>query len=257
MTLRTARLLALPFALAAILLRIGVEFWLKPLTWRMGIDAVSLLVFLAGTAGSVLAPVAGYLLLTRAVRGRPATFRVDPAGRRFTAPAAPAWAGPWSIIVTWLAGGLLLTERVPGEYGVRFLESGDALVWNMVAVVAVLVVVVLVLLDDRPRLTLDETGITVRGLARGRTVRWDRLLPGGPPAPAGKAFATLDLSEQPRMPAGRPVPRSLAVGPAHVDAVFLAGSVRHYVAHPERRSAIGTAAELASLRAAVGGTPDA
>ncbi|WP_346539036.1 PH domain-containing protein [Micromonospora sp. DPT] len=158
--------------------------------------------------------------------------------------------------MSWLAGGLLLTERVPGEDGVRFFESGAALVWNVLAVVAVLVVVVLVLLDDRPRLTLDETGITVRGLVRGRTVRWDRLLPGGPAAPAGKTAATLVLSEQPRTPAGRPVPRSLAVGPVHVDAVFLAGSVRHYVAYPERRSAIGTTPELASLRATVAGTPD-
>ncbi|NYF54438.1 PH domain-containing protein [Micromonospora purpureochromogenes] len=257
MTPRTARLLALPFALAAIALRLGIEFWLKPLTWRMGIDAVSLLVFVAGTAGSILLPVAGYRLFTRAVRRRPATFRVEPAGRRFTAPTAPAWAGPWSIIVAWLAGGLLLTERVPGEDRVRFFETGAALVWNVLAVVAVLVFVALALLDGRPRLTLDEAGITVRGLVRRRTVRWDRLLPGGPPAPARKAAATLVLSEQPSTPAGRPVPRSLAVGRAHVDVVFLAGSVRHYVAHPERRSAIGTAPELASLRATVSGTPDA
>ncbi|SCF00453.1 PH domain-containing protein [Micromonospora purpureochromogenes] len=257
MTPRTARLLALPFALAATLLRIGVEFWLKPFAWRLESGAVSSLVWAAGTAGSILAPAAGYLLLTRAVRRRPATFRVDPAGRHFTAPAAPAWAGPWSIIVSWLAGGLLLTERVPGEDRVRFFESGDALVWNVLAVLAVLVFVVLVLLDARPRLTLDETGITVRGLVRRRTVRWDRLLPGGPPAPAGKAAGTLVLSEQPSTPAGRPVSRSLAVGRAHVDGAFLAGSVRHYVAHPERRSAIGTAPELASLGATVSGAPDA
>ncbi|MEU4715044.1 PH domain-containing protein [Micromonospora purpureochromogenes] len=109
------------------------------------------------------------------------------------------------------------------------------------------------LLDDRPRLTLDEAGITVRGLVRRRIVRWDRLLPGGPPAPAGKAAATLVLSQQPSTPAGRPVPRSLAVGRAHVDAVFLAGSVRHYVEHPERRAAIGAAPELNRLRAVVGG----
>ncbi|MER6595833.1 PH domain-containing protein [Micromonospora purpureochromogenes] len=253
MTPRTARLLALPLALAAILLRIGVEFGLKPWTWRLDSGAVGLLVLAAALAGSIVAPVAGYLLLTRAVRRRPATFRVDPAGRCFTAPAAPAWAGPWSIIVAWLAGGVLLTERVPGEDKVRFVASGDALVWNVLAVVAVLVFVVLVLLDDRPRLTLDEAGITVRGLVRGRTVRWDRLFPGGPPAPAGKAFATLVLSEQPSTPAGRPVSRSLAVGTAHVDAVFLAGSVRHYVEHPEPRSAIGTAPELDRLRAIVGG----
>ncbi|MBQ0895868.1 PH domain-containing protein [Micromonospora sp. U56] len=253
MTPRTARLLALPFALAAVLLRIGVEFWLKPLTWRIDSTAVALLAWAAGIAGSIVVPAVGHLLLTREARRRPATFRIDSAGRRFTAPAAPAWAGPWSAMVSWLAAGLLITERVPGEDRVRFFESGDALVWNVLAVVAVLVVVLLVLLDDRPRLTLDEAGITVRGLVRGRTVRWDRLLPGGPPAPAGKAFATLVLSEQPSTPAGRPVSRSLAVGTAYVDAVFLAGSVRHYVEHPERRSAIGTAPELDRLRAIVGG----
>ncbi|MEH1059043.1 PH domain-containing protein [Micromonospora sp. CPCC 206171] len=257
MTPRTARLLALPFALAAFLLRIGVEFWLKPLTWRIDSTAVALLGWAAGTAGSVLVPVAGYLLLTRAVRRRPATFQVDPAGPRFTAPAAPAWAGPWSILTSWLAGGLLITERVPGEDRVRFFESGEALVWNVLAVLAVLLVVGLVLSDERPRLTLDEAGITVRGLVRGRTLRWGRLLVGGPPGPAGKGRAELVLAERPATPDRPPVPRSLRIGPVHVDRDFLAGSVRHYVAHPERRSAIGTAAELASLRATLGATPDA
>ncbi|MGK5445676.1 hypothetical protein ACSNN7_28170 [Micromonospora sp. URMC 105] len=153
----------------------------------------------------------------------------------------------------WLAGGVLITERVPGEDRVRFFESGDALVWSVLAVVAVLVAVMLVLWDDRPRLILDESGMTLRGVGKGRTVRWDRLLPGGPPAPAGKVFAALVLSEQPTSPAGRPVPRQLAVGPLHVDRAFLAATVRHYVEHPEHRSAIGTAPELERLRAAVSG----
>ncbi|MGK5445677.1 hypothetical protein ACSNN7_28175 [Micromonospora sp. URMC 105] len=97
MTPRTARLIALPFALAAILLRVGIEFWLKPLTWRIDSDAAALLAWAAGTAGSMLVPVAGYLLFTRAARRRPATYRLDPVNRRFTAPAAPAWSGPWAI----------------------------------------------------------------------------------------------------------------------------------------------------------------
>ncbi|MEH0823836.1 MULTISPECIES: hypothetical protein [unclassified Micromonospora] len=253
MTPRTARLAALPFALAASLLRIGAEFWLKPLTWSLDSAAAGLLAWVAVSVGSILVPMAGYLLLTRAARRRPATFRVDLVNRRFTAPAAPAWSGPWSIIAGWLAGGPLITERVPGEDRVRFFESGDALVWNVLALVAVLVVVVLVLWDDRPRLTLDESGMTLRGLVKHRTVRWDRLLPGGPPAPAGKVFAALVLSEQPTSPAGRPVPHQLSVGPLHVDLAFLAATVRHYVEHPERRSAIGTTPELDRLRSVLGG----
>ncbi|SCG48651.1 PH domain-containing protein [Micromonospora coxensis] len=245
---RAARFLAWPFALAAAALRFASEWWLEPLTWRLTSAPTGLVAWLAVGAAGILVPLGVYLLLTRDARRRPATFEVDRRARRFTAPTAPAWVGPWSIVVGWLTGGLVTLERVPGEDRVRLADTGAVLLVSLVVVALVLVLIGVVLWSDRPRLTLDPQGITVRGLFRRTTVRWDRLVPGGPP---GTDARVLVLAELPDPPGPRAVPRTLPVGRAHVDPVFLAGAVHHYVTAAEHRPTIGTPAELDRLRAAL------
>lgn len=138
---RAARFLAWPFALAAAALRFASEWWLEPLTWRLTSAPTGLVAWLAVGAAGILVPLGVYLLLTRDARRRPATFEVDRRARRFTAPTAPAWVGPWSIVVGWLTGGLVTLERVPGEDRVRLADTGAVLLVSLVVVALVLVLI--------------------------------------------------------------------------------------------------------------------
>ncbi|MEU5905441.1 hypothetical protein ABZ780_13825 [Micromonospora sp. NPDC047467] len=247
MSPRVARLLIWPFAVTALALRVCAELWFKPVTWRIDPSGVAFLVWAAVQAACLLVPWAGHALLTRRVRQWPATWEVAAGAEKFVASASPRWLGPWVILIGWLAGGAVLTERVPGADRVRLAEIPGVLAVSIAVPAVVLAAMAAVLLLDRPRLILDRDGITKQGLARRAFVRWDRLLPGGPPSPARRTV-NLTLMQQPATPGRPPVPFSLPMAPLHIDPTFLAETIRHYVEHPEHRSAIGTQDELDRVR---------
>ncbi|MFF0470648.1 hypothetical protein ACFYPX_24835 [Micromonospora zamorensis] len=250
MSLRVARLSIWPFVVAAFVLRVCVELWLKPVTWRIDPGGVAFLVWVAFQVTCFLVPWVGHALLTRGVRQRPATWEVTAGTGSFVASTSPRWISPPTILFGWLAGGFVLTERVPGEDRVRLADLPGNVALSIAIPVVVLAGTAAVLLLNRPRLTLDRNGITKQSVTRRTFLRWDRLLPGGPPAPTRNA-ATITIQRQPATPGGPPVPSPLPTGPLHVDPAFLAETIRHYVEHPEHRAAIGTQQELDRLRAAL------
>ncbi|MET8084598.1 hypothetical protein [Micromonospora sp. NPDC005237] len=251
MPLRAARLLIWPIAVVALALRVCAELWFKPVTWRIHPSGVAFLLWVAAQAACFLVPWAAYALFTRAIRQRPATWEVDVGGRCLVAPASPRWIGPWSIVLGWLAGGFVQTERVPGEDRLRLADDPGTVALSIGVPVLVMGGVAAILLMNRPLLALDRDGITVRGIIRRTFLPWDRLLAGGPKPPA-RGAANLSLMRLPATPGGRaPVGYPLPIARLHVDPTFLAHTIRHYVEHPEHRPAIGTADERERLRAAL------
>ncbi|WLS48350.1 hypothetical protein Q3V37_14600 [Micromonospora profundi] len=253
MSPRVARLLIWPFAVAALALRICTELWFKPVTWRIEPSGLAFLAWVAAQGACFLLLAAGHALLTRRVRQRPAAWEIAAGAESFVASASPRWLGPWAILVGWLAAGAVFTERVPGEDRVRLAEIPGALALSIAVPAIVLAAMAAVLLLDRPRLILDRNGITRQGLIRRTLLRWDELLPGGPPPARGTA--NLTLMRQPATPGRPPVPTSLPTRPLDVDPAFLAETIRHYVEHPERRPEIGKRHELDRLRSELRAAP--
>ncbi|MGC4748496.1 hypothetical protein ACLQ28_23005 [Micromonospora sp. DT201] len=224
MPLRAARLLVWPFAVTAFALRACAELWFRPLTWRIDPSDAAFVAWVAVLSGTLLVPLAVYALLTRSTWRRPMIWQVDTKKRRFVAPANPTWIGQWSITLGWLAAAFVQTERVVGEDRVRLVQTTGTVALAIAVAAVVLGGIATTLLLNRPLLALDPDGITTQGLVRRTALRWDRLHPGSPPV------------------ANPPPARRL-----HVDPVFLANTVRHYVEHPEHRPAIGTQRELDRL----------
>ncbi|MGW5668649.1 hypothetical protein [Micromonospora sp. NPDC003776] len=247
MSVNRIRLLALPFGLLAFALRLAATFWVTPLTWQVRPTLVGLPIWLAALAASLGVPVALYhLSVLRAVPRRPASFRLDRG--TFLAPAGPDLGGT-AIIVLWIAGGAVLTERVPGGDRMRLAEFDEAALISVLTVVVLSALAVVLLLVDRPWVALSPDGITVQRLASRRFIGWHELAPGGPPPPPGRRPRNLWLyrTNGPTL-GGRPRPDLLPVGRLQVDPAFLANTIRRYVEQPGRRSDIGTEAELARLR---------
>lgn len=248
MSVNRIRLLALPFGLLALALRLATTLWVMPLTWQMRPALVGLPSWLAALAASLAVPVGLYhLSVLRSVPRRPASFRLDRG--TFLAPAAPHDIGGAAIILLWIAGGAVLTERVPGGDRMRLAEFDEAALISILTVVVLSVLAVVLLLVDRPWVALSPDGITVQRLTSRRFIGWPELAPGGPPPPPGRRPRTLWLyrTNGPTL-GGRPRPDLLPVGRLRVDPAFLANTIRHYVEQPGRRPGIGTEAELARLR---------
>ena len=122
----------------------------------------------------------------------------------------------------------------------------------------------------RPSLEIGPSGITFRFVAGGWRAGWETLAP-HPPRPPHASVPGAFASNL-YVPLARPdlvrtwglgrvlrgrrrigVPRQLF----DVHPWFLDDVIGYYVAHPERRAAIGTEAEYADLLAALGVTPPA
>lgn len=248
MSVNLARVLALPVGLLAFALRLATTFWVMPLTWHMRPTILGLPVWLTGLAASVLVPMGLYFLLTKPVPRRPASFQLDGQHRRFVAPAAPHAVAALVIVVLWVAAGSVLTERVPNGDGLRFAQFDYATSMSAAVVALLFVLAVVLLLINRPRLTLDPDGITVQRMASRRRIGWNELCPGGWPPPTGRKPRNLTLYRMAGpTPGGYPKPEQLPVGQLHVDPAFLADTIRHYVEQPAHRHNIGTEHELARL----------
>lgn len=105
---------------------------------------------------------------------------------------------------------------------------------------------------DLPRLELRPDGVRVRRL-RSMTTPWAALRRGNPLRPRRN-------EQQLALPLDRPdlVPPLFAKNPLiplgwDADPWFVADTIRWYVDHPQDRAAIGTEAELESLRARLAG----
>lgn len=246
------RLLVLPFGLLAFALRLAATVWATPLTERIRPDGVAVPAVLMVYAASMGVPAGLYhLVVLRSIPRRPASFRLDARSRSFVVSAAPHGGGALAIVVAWIGGGLVLTERAPGADGTRPVE------WDLSALTAVLLVfgvlAAVLVLSDRPRITLDADGITVQRMDFRQRIGWNDLLPGSPPPPTDRRPRNVTLySMRGTAHGAHPVPLQLPVGQMQVDPAFFADAIRHYVDQPGRRSGIGTEAELANLRAQFG-----
>jgi hypothetical protein len=252
MSTRVAVLLAAPFAVLAFVLRLGERLWLEPFTWNIRSVVLGLLAFLGLLVGCGAVPLGGYLLLTRSVRRRPKTWHLDAGKRRFAVPVSPYGPGPWAIVVGWLGAGAVPTERVPNEDYVRIAGLGMRTSFSFVVAAApmifILLCLVLLAAPSTPILSLNSEGMTLRGLWRKTRLRWDELVPGGPPRPSKSNPAVLDLYQYKVGPAGPPRRRRLDARRLHIDTAFLADTIRCYADNPARRAGIGTAEELTALQ---------
>jgi hypothetical protein len=182
-TARQARRIAIPFMLLSFALRLADAFWLRPLAWRpdpvTGWFAISFGTFIA----AVLVPLGAYWLICRSALRRPSTWRVEEG--RFVTHASAITTGRFGIVVGWIFAGLVDTERVAGTDRVRLSPLDGFTAVTLAVGVVLLLLTVLVLISDRPRLTLSADGFTLLTPIGGRNARWDELVPdhrGRPPA---------------------------------------------------------------------------
>src|SRR5689334_12384664 len=159
MQLRKARLIAIPFALLAILLRVAQGLWVHPSARDTGRPA-QLAIFGAAFVVSLFLPILVYWLITRQFRKRPAAWSPG-----FSAGPAPHRHGILAIMLGWQAGNALDFARDPslGWGGLVFLAA--ALTFLAGAIAAPMI--------NRPSVQLDQDGITFLGLLRRRRTRWD------------------------------------------------------------------------------------
>ncbi|MEV4275035.1 hypothetical protein [Actinoplanes xinjiangensis] len=224
MSPRAARLLAVPFIVLAFLCRFGAALRLEPLTWGVDPSVLGLPAFLLLSAATLGVPLGIYLLLSRHARVRPSSWRAD-TGRRLVVGPTPVGTAFQVILVGWMAGGLIPTERVPGEDQKRVADLGAyTTVMTALAVLALLVAVWIVM-GSRPWLALDRDTVTIKRIVRETRIRWEDL-------PA-------DLRDL-RIPTAR----------LHIAPEFLDFSLRTYREDPARRAAIGTPAETTALESA-------
>ncbi|MEU8079810.1 hypothetical protein AB0B31_30715 [Catellatospora citrea] len=239
------RAAALGFALLALALRLLMPFWWG---WFDHADDLPFVVyflvdFVAPLLLATLPTFGGYRLVQRRHARPPADFEITPAG--FVAPSSPEIGYQW-ILWGFLVGGLPVTERSPdgGRHlamdpfmlvttGIMFISCAAAVTWWLLR---------------GPRIVLTPEHLAVR-VWRTRRFAWDSLAPGGPVPPAPRQHQLALLVSR---PGGGHDQRSLPLRWAYVDGTFLAWVIRHYAEHPEHRTAIGTAAELRRLRAALG-----
>ncbi|WP_221321787.1 hypothetical protein [Actinoplanes sp. L3-i22] len=216
MSPRTARLLVLPFALAACALDFATHLWIQPLAWRLGSGNLAFVTAMAILAASAFLPLGLYLLVARRARKPPAVWQRPGAGPVFSAGPAARVSLIW---VGWVIGSVVPTERVPNEARARLVEIDPVVTVFLVIGLLTLILLVVTALSDRPVLELTPDGITGRDLLRRRRAGWD-----------DEPFKT---------------PRWL-----HIDPAFLAFTLDFYRTRPERRAEIGTEAGAAALAAA-------
>lgn len=235
---------ALLLGIAAFVLRVVVEFAIEPMSWRLGF-VPAFLVYGGSAAIALAIPLLGFFRLCPRPRPTPREFLLhrDRLRPSFVAPTSPWTVGPFAIMLAFLAGNGLATERA-SDGDVRISDWAQTTLTVMVIFGAAAWT-----LWRGPRVELRPGGLLVRNL-RTRTIRWEALLASGPPAPVEKPRQISLLVRRQPPDYGAYIVRILHRWLA-VDAGFLAGAIRHYVDHPEHRLEIGTRAELDRLCAAL------
>ncbi|AVT40885.1 hypothetical protein [Plantactinospora sp. BB1] len=252
MSLGVLRAAALALGIVAFLSRFAVSWWVEPVTDRIDPAGLGLLLRLLALFLTLVAPLVVLIRVVAPLRRRPATFQVDAAGRRFVVGGFPRFQCVLTIFFLWNAAAMVVVERGPARDRLGFNEWPSESYHG--AMFAVLVGCALVSpFLRRAGLVLAPTGISVSGFPGATTIDWDELAPGGPPQPA-PVSPRITLYRRGRQPwSGRPPGvEELPVGQLNVQPDFLASAIREYVAHPSYRAGIGTATELARLRAECG-----
>jgi hypothetical protein len=171
--------------------------------------------------------------------------------RVFTAPPSAIMAGSQAIVCMFFAGGVVVTERVPNGDSMRLAEFGSAWIVSLIVVSIFVAIAVAMLVVQRPQLSLDPEGLTIRRLRRSARLAWEELAPGGPLPPKKKRQAFLQLYRKPPPNYPNYVPtEAVPIGWLNIDPTYVAAAIRHYAEHPEDRAAVGTAAELNRLKSA-------
>jgi uncharacterized membrane protein YhdT len=168
----------------------------------------------------------------------PAALRVR--GDAFVVPGSPILLG--RLTMGWALLGTIFLESDPAiAPGTRAAINAGAALFIAGAVLPLL---------RGPRIVVSPAGLNIRAGGR-RVLSWDDLVR-VPARPLPMTVRTPKLALSVRRP-GRPEPGWLLVplDLLAVEPVFLGSVVEHYVEHPDRRGAIGTAAEYARLT----GTP--
>ena len=217
---------------------------LQPLLWRVDPLALG---FALGLVALVLLPVVpllGYFALTRSLRHGPASLQVCTARRAFAVPPSPLHSGMFAIALMSMAGNMTPTERVQYTDRVRLATVPGTVPIVGASMVLMIAIAVLFLWLPRPSVTLTPSGVATRSILRRHDIPWPELLHGGPLVPD---------RHDPTMPLvyhrtdGSPQTLRVVLRQLHVDRVFLATVIRHYIEHPDHRSDIGTQAELERL----------
>lgn len=234
MSPRAVRLAAIPIALLAFGLRLAITFWWTPLTWRLTTPGRSIVLLFGGYVVGAVIPFSIYALVAWWAARPPADLRVR-AGT-FVAPSTATASATNAILLMFLAGGLIVTERVPNADAMRLAQLDFALPLSIIAAGVFTLLAAAILFMDRPRAILTPDALIVKGLWT-RSVRWEELAPGGPNWPQPGRLRSLVLY---RRQAPAAVPASVPVMRMHVDPAFLARAIRHYVEHAADRAGIGT-----------------
>jgi hypothetical protein len=231
------------FVVLAFALSFSAAVWFQPFTWRIRPDVAGITVFLLSIAASAAVPAGLYALITGAFRRRPIAWDSDPVRHRFSAP----WSSRQAVKMIVLGcgvGRIIPVERVPNQDRARIAQLGVSTTVFVVIAAVLLLHLLLWSMTSRPSIALSPDGLTLRRRVRRDEIRWDDLLPGGPPRPDKRNPATIDL----RRSVTAPDRLSLPAGGLHIDTAFLAYTIRWYVEHPDRRARIGDAAELKELQ---------
>jgi hypothetical protein len=207
----------------------------------------SFLVSFGTFALSFLVPAGIYLLVTRSARRQLRTLVVSASAGRFVAGPSVKRAGVTAILLGWLTGGLLPTERVPNGDQMRVATFSTSLL-IVTATLMIAMVVAISLRTVRPHLALDRDGVAVQGLLGHTAMAWDQIDRAGATSPS-RDGKSLHVNRTAYLVTGDPrTSVKIPVSDLHVDPSFLAAAIRHYVGHPEHRYAIGTADELGRLQ---------
>ncbi|MFC0528242.1 hypothetical protein [Phytohabitans kaempferiae] len=236
---------ALLLGLGAFALRVVVEFGIEPMSWRLSF-VPAFAVYAAGAVTALAVPLLAFARLCPRPRPAPRTLLFGDRGRpAFVTPTSPWMVGPFVIMLMFLAGNGLATERAPdGEVSISAAGWAQTLV-----TVAIIFTVAGWTLFRGPRVELRPGGLLVRSV-RTHLVRWESVLASGPPAPMEKPRQISLLVRRQPPDYGAYVVRILHRWLA-VDAAFLASAIRYYVDNPEHRAEIGTRGELDRLTAAL------
>ena len=199
------------------------------------------------SVASVLVLLFLTLSLVAAVRYHPAVLSVRPEMPAFVTAVnlAPVFSAAAFIL---LAGGLVagdVMDIVNGEE-IWVLDVVTAGLWVFVVALHLYVALGPFGVHLRPE------GLYDRQPFGSLFVPWDSFAPDYPAVPVKNSQAALYFQrpEPIRRRGLRPSAESLATG---TDAAYLAAAIHHYVSCPERRSAIGTEAELRRLTARLAG----
>ncbi|MFI5897534.1 hypothetical protein ACIA5D_46355 [Actinoplanes sp. NPDC051513] len=180
----------------AFALSLGVALWLQPFTWQVEPALAGLTVYGLFAAASVAVPAGAYALIAEAYRRRPVAWDSDADAHRFSVPSSPRQAVAM-IIWGWVVARLVPVERVPNQDRARIAQLGLLTTVLLLIVVVLLVDAVLRSMMNRPGIALSPDGLSLHRRARRDEIRWDELLPGGPPRPAKRNPATIKLRRSP------------------------------------------------------------